>query len=261
MPDLTSPGAAFAAQARMESALHAGLTRAVTGFLEDVEALARRESLFGLTPAAVSNLWALHTIATLDDMHRRGTLTLEAHEYVVRSLTLSSIPNEAYDSARAVLLAAQNNTWSQEERDEQLALALRIDTPAVALVAAAKRRPVPEIASVLGEGGPRWSTALDSLVQTAATGLHGMEQYRALVEAGFGAKRWVSRRDAKVRLTHTHADGQVQPLTQAFSVGSSLLMWPGEWGGAAGEVINCRCVVVGVRSSADPLYLTGDEFA
>lgn len=245
----------------MEAALHSALTRAVRGFLEDVETLARRESLYGLTPAAVGELWAAHTIGTLDDMERRGTLTLEAHEYIVRSLTLSDIPNAAYDSARAVLLAAQTNTWSAQERDEQLALALRLDSPGVALVAAAKRRSVPEIASVLGEGGPKWSAALDSLVQTAATGLHGMEQFRALADAGFGSKRWVSRHDAKVRLTHVHADGQVQPLNQAFEVGSSLLMWPGEWGGAAGEVINCRCVVVGVRSSADPLFLTGDEFA
>lgn len=255
---LTSPGAAFAAQARIESALHATLTAAVREFLAGVQVIS--DNIYDLTQPRVDAMWESVVVGSLSRLVERGTLDEAAAEYVARGLRDSPMPSEAYGSARAVLLAAGERGWTGAEVEEQLALALALDTPEVNLVAAA-RKPRPDMAAALGVSGQTWRSALDALVQTAATGLHGQGQMRGLLDAGFPEKRWVSRRDSKVRLTHQHADGQVVPTGQSFVVGSALLRWPGEYGGPAGEVFNCRCIMVGVRSAADPLFLTGDEFS
>lgn len=57
-------------------------------------------------------------------------------------------------------------------------------------------------------------------------------------------KRWVSRRDARVRPTHTVADGQTVSVWEPFRVGESLLPYPGYYLGPPEEVMGCRCVVV-----------------
>lgn len=54
---------------------------------------------------------------------------------------------------------------------------------------------------------------------------------------------WVSMGDEKVRETHADADGQEKPIDEAFEVGESLLMYPGDESLGAGpeEIVNCRC--------------------
>lgn len=63
-------------------------------------------------------------------------------------------------------------------------------------------------------------------------------------------KQWLATHDRRTRDTHVVADGQIVGLEQPFDVGGFPLMFPGEAGGPAQEVINCRCVV---------LYLDADE--
>lgn len=66
-------------------------------------------------------------------------------------------------------------------------------------------------------------------------------------------KEWVATTDGRTRFTHRHADGQKVPVDQAFSVGGSMLRWPGDPGGAAGEVVNCRCTLIfAVDDDAQP---------
>ena len=63
-------------------------------------------------------------------------------------------------------------------------------------------------------------------------------------QAGLVAEKlWVTRGDERVRPSHVVADFQVQPIDQAFTVGGSLLRFPGdsELGASAAETINCRC--------------------
>lgn len=55
-------------------------------------------------------------------------------------------------------------------------------------------------------------------------------------------KIWLSAGfDSRTRETHLAADGQYVPIDEAFVVGGSSLMFPGDPSGPAREVINCRC--------------------
>jgi len=52
-------------------------------------------------------------------------------------------------------------------------------------------------------------------------------------------KTWISSRDSRVRDSHDSLDGETRLFNEPYSNG---LMYPGDQGGSAGEVINCRCV-------------------
>lgn len=54
-------------------------------------------------------------------------------------------------------------------------------------------------------------------------------------------KRWLSAADSRTRPSHAEANGQVVPFNEPFSVGGTAMMYPGEWGAPAAEVISCRC--------------------
>ncbi|GAF75877.1 unnamed protein product, partial [marine sediment metagenome] len=57
-------------------------------------------------------------------------------------------------------------------------------------------------------------------------------------------RMWQSRKDDRVRPTHVKADGQtVKGTTEPFTVGDSLLMYPGDTslGADMAEIIGCRC--------------------
>ena len=56
-------------------------------------------------------------------------------------------------------------------------------------------------------------------------------------------KVWLSARDQRVRESHIEAHGQERKLDEAFDVGGSSLMHPGDGNGAPEEIINCRCVM------------------
>jgi uncharacterized protein with gpF-like domain len=63
-------------------------------------------------------------------------------------------------------------------------------------------------------------------------------------------KEWVSAQDERTRTSppdefdHIEADGQVVDMNEAFTVGGEQMMFPGDPGGSAGNIINCRCAVV-----------------
>ncbi|MFR9675813.1 phage minor head protein [Streptomyces sp. TR02-1] len=50
--------------------------------------------------------------------------------------------------------------------------------------------------------------------------------------------------DDRVRPTHRHADGQLVPMDEPFSVGGFSLDYPGDPSGPAAEVIQCRCALL-----------------
>lgn len=81
-------------------------------------------------------------------------------------------------------------------------------------------------------------------------------------------KQWLATPDARTRHSHAVADGQVVALTDVFHVGHARLLHPGQAGGPAHEVINCRCTirVLDAGAAADAHELanrfkaaTGDE--
>lgn len=59
-------------------------------------------------------------------------------------------------------------------------------------------------------------------------------------------KIWDATFDGRTRDTHKRADGQKKWFEEAFKVGSSQLMFPGDdsLGAAAKEIINCRCALL-----------------
>lgn len=56
-------------------------------------------------------------------------------------------------------------------------------------------------------------------------------------------REWVASSGARTRQTHSRADGQIVALNQAFEIGGSSLMYPGDPSGPAKETVNCRCAV------------------
>lgn len=54
-------------------------------------------------------------------------------------------------------------------------------------------------------------------------------------------KRWLGTNDNRTRASHRVADGQIVGLDEKFVVGGAELDFPGEAGGPAHEVIQCRC--------------------
>ena len=61
-------------------------------------------------------------------------------------------------------------------------------------------------------------------------------------------REWIAMADERVRSSHRHAHGQIRGMNEPFTVNGEELMYPGDPNGSAGNVINCRCVVI---------YLTG----
>lgn len=60
-------------------------------------------------------------------------------------------------------------------------------------------------------------------------------------------KEWVTAEDERVRSSHRQADGQLVGIDKNFLVNGEYLSRPGDPNGSAGNVINCRCVVVYVE--------------
>lgn len=56
-------------------------------------------------------------------------------------------------------------------------------------------------------------------------------------------KKWLATPDPRIRDSHRAVNGQTRDIKEAFSVGGSRLMFPGDssLGAAAAQVINCRC--------------------
>ncbi|MGW4718263.1 phage minor head protein [Nocardia sp. NPDC004260] len=86
----------------------------------------------------------------------------------------------------------------------------------------------------------------------ARTEIHGaieggtLAAAQAVEQAGGQArfKRWLATTDERTRGTHVVADGQMVKLAEPFRVGLAELQHPGEAGGPAHEVINCRCTML-----------------
>lgn len=70
----------------------------------------------------------------------------------------------------------------------------------------------------------------------------------------FSAQEWIATPDMRTRETHADADGQVQPVGAAFSVGEAQLMYPGDPDGPAEEVINCRCALDLLTENEEQAY-------
>ena len=85
------------------------------------------------------------------------------------------------------------------------------------------------------------------LVQTEATNAANfatMESATTIFPGAQMMKEWIASFDDRTRSTHAEAGAsEPVPYNDAFMVGGSLLMYPGDPSGPAAEVVNCRCSV------------------
>jgi len=76
---------------------------------------------------------------------------------------------------------------------------------------------------------------------------------RGMKAKGIQFKEWLTARDEQVRTSHMKLDGVIVPVNETFDLGNGLHMaHPCAEGAPAGEVINCRCVLIASRGPATP---------
>lgn len=59
-------------------------------------------------------------------------------------------------------------------------------------------------------------------------------------------REWVAVEDGRTRESHRQADGQTRKQDEFFDIGGAKLKAPGDPRAPAEEIVNCRCVLVGV---------------
>lgn len=100
----------------------------------------------------------------------------------------------------------------------------------------------------------------------ARTETHGAANYgsnEAAKLTGLPLRReWLAAEDERTRETHAAADGQIVGQDEAFDVGGSALMYPGDPSGPPEETVNCRCTLGylvddGIDSWTDPAGTPG----
>lgn len=243
--DLTSPGAAFARQARMEGRIVALLTRAVDRFLGDVRR-AVETGAATLSAGAILGAWESRVAEALASRQ----VDEQARAYIYAVVVESSTPSDAYAAARALLTIAHEEGWSAAE----LRAAAReifsmgpLDLGITAAAAPRRPRNGANWAALDAAAGGDWMGKMKRDARTAVTGLDGLLTSQRLAEQGFTRRRWVTRKDDKVRETHAHAEGQTVTMEESFIVGGYPVRYPGDRQAPPEISINCRCVQVGVR--------------
>lgn len=104
---------------------------------------------------------------------------------------------------------------------------------------------LPEVASAIRSVIPSIARYRSDAI--ARTETHGAANYgsnEAAKLTGLPLRReWLAAEDERTRDTHKEADGQIVGLDEAFTVGDSLLMYPGDPSGPPEETVNCRCTL------------------
>lgn len=131
---------------------------------------------------------------------------------------------------------------------------LKVKTVADVQRAIAQGKPYNEIARSMAksmESGTGATTSKKAynkamtIVRTEGGGIRNEAAYNAMLEAKkAGAditKQWEAVLDGRTRDSHRMLDGEIRELEEPFSNG---LLYPCQLGGAAAEVINCRCVAM-----------------
>lgn len=242
--DITSPGSAFAWQARVEERLMIVMTNALTDFLSAVYTAALSQGL-SLLPGTVEDLWTQQVTSALQN---EDWLTETAYDYLIDPILNSDMPAEVYSSVHEVLTTAQREEWSRSTLRDRLDAVLDPDTSEVIQAAGDEKPRRKRLWDKARTVGTSWRNNVQRLVQTKVTGLQGFVGMKVLEDnPDINYKRWVSKRDSRVRPTHVEADGQTVPAMTAFEVGGASLMYPGQAGAQYEEIVRCRCVMVGIR--------------
>ncbi|HOQ06040.1 MAG TPA: phage portal protein [Anaerohalosphaeraceae bacterium] len=120
----------------------------------------------------------------------------------------------------------------------------------------------------LGELTNRLRSVLDGslaraqrIARTQVAGAVSTGRFAGMQEAGIEKKSWLTARDEAVRDAHRRAEEMYRdgiPLNQPFLVNGEPLMYPGDPSGSAGNIINCRCVLMALYGRSQSI---GDSHA
>jgi hypothetical protein len=203
---------------------------------------------------------------------------------------LTAWPAGAFEEVRRELQAGQAASETIPQLRDRVARTLNIDAPSRALqtqIESVERRlhdtpfdtdewsrlskEKSRLYEALDTDRGRWRWKADRIARTEAIGaLNGGQQRGAEAWSKIAGvqlyHQWLAGHDSRTRKSHAAADGQIQPLTEPFRVGSSSLMHPGDPAGSAKELIQCRCTQsvvdaadVEVLTSYDPIIAAATE--
>ncbi|MES4791951.1 MAG: hypothetical protein C4321_02245 [Chloroflexota bacterium] len=120
------------------------------------------------------------------------------------------------------------------------------------------------IRTVQQEYGANYFSA-ERLVRTLYNSGANRAQFEALKAQGYTHKRWLTAHDSRVRrahkgnpFDHVRMNDVVVPIDEPFiTPAGSRLLYPGDrsFGAPGGDVINCRCTLVGVVLDSAPNVL------
>jgi len=105
-----------------------------------------------------------------------------------------------------------------------------------------------------------------SIARTQTAGAVETGRFAGMQEAGIEKKTWLTSRDNEVRDSHLTAESRYADgiaLDVPFQVGSDFLMYPGDPNDSAGNIINCRCLMLakaGAGRSFDLAYYSNLQF-
>lgn len=229
LDSLATPGQTLAERARIEAIVSLESQKAfeefVAGVVSDASTQPTEVLTAGLTLtlATVLRRWTLFAIRVARKIGELFGLDESRVSQVTTRLTQTPLPNNTVELVRGVL--------RDEGGSEQLQQ---------------------KLTDALTENLQPW--AAKRVVRTETTSV--FNEYR-LLKLDSPYKKWVTHHDEAARETHAAADGQVVPIGGSFRVGNDLLLYPGDHTGSPGEVINCRCVVVGTFDQPDSLTAGG----
>lgn len=146
---------------------------------------------------------------------------------------------------------------------ERLVAGVRDEVANILLDALVEGWSVPETAahiqSVLTEQAAWRATMLARTDLISLSNGAAQEAATVLGDAGPQYKTWLTAGDERVRETHVDANRQTVGVGEPFSVGESLLQYPGDPAGTDADTINCRCVSIFSDSPAPTLRHTFDD--
>lgn len=230
--NLTSPADAVLRQHAMQRAFEGELT-AVT---QKVIRLAKRSALDGKqpNPAEMSQMWTDEVTRRVENMPIMADKPASAEFALGVLATDYRLVDSIYATTVVVLNEASAEGVLPYARNARLRDALSLDTSDSVLIAA------------VGEWGMTWRNRIEQMATSVATSVVNWATGIALLLLGLEGKRWVTRRDSKVRPEHAAVDGMTVYAAQKFIVGGFAMDMPGDTAAPMNLTANCRCVAVAV---------------
>lgn len=260
--EVDSPAAALKQQAAEQYRVDQALHRALRYFLGDVYEMCMSASRVSV--AQIDAAW--HTRFAPDAL----ALPEGRAAYVSASVFPSTIPDDVYSSSLAVYIRSDEQRWNRRDMKAAFKAAfvptssMTVLKPIEGLTAAAPvvkkgpdGKPIYRRTAGLDQVGMSWGARMSAEAKTAVTGLWALLAQEQMIRDGDEWKRWVTRRDSRVREAHADVDGQTVPVNEHFIVGGFPMMHPGDRSAPVELVINCRCVMVAADDPRPPSKSSG----